>query len=438
MADQYFNSPIDPTTVTRLASNNPTFTVDEMGHLIIVYPDGKRTDIGKVNGNTIIPTSGDPDNSIGVNGDFALDVTTGTLYGPKENDLWDLPNGMPLIGSGGSTGAKGEKGTSVASMQINDAGHLIITMSDDSTHDVGYARGAAGEDGQNGSPGIQGPQGQKGDVGDTGPKGDTGLTGSQGLKGDPGLKGDTGSQGVAGPQGLKGDIGNTGPQGPIGLTGAKGDTGAIGPKGDTGLQGLIGLTGAAGSQGIKGDTGNTGAQGPIGNTGPTGATGAQGIQGPTGATGSAGTNGANGVSIRWQGSFATAPNNPTLNWAYYNTALKTSYVWDGTTWQILAKDGAASFILASGAANGPLAAIAIGGTITVVVTLNATMPDTNYQATATLVSGGTVSLLGQISITGITAKTTTQVTIQLKNSALLSLDISSLRVEVIAIKAVSP
>ena len=52
-----------------------------------------------------------------------------------------------------------------------------------------------------------------------------------------------------------------------------------------------------------------------------------------------GTNGTNGISILWQGSLASAPGTPELNWAYYNTVDKKSYIWDGDSWEILAQDG---------------------------------------------------------------------------------------------------
>jgi outer membrane protein OmpA-like peptidoglycan-associated protein len=52
-----------------------------------------------------------------------------------------------------------------------------------------------------------------------------------------------------------------------------------------------------------------------------------------------GVNGTQGVSISWQGTFATAPASPTLNQAYYNTTDRTSYIYDGTAWQILAEGG---------------------------------------------------------------------------------------------------
>jgi hypothetical protein len=58
-----------------------------------------------------------------------------------------------------------------------------------------------------------------------------------------------------------------------------------------------------------------------------------------GSDGQNGTNGTNGAGIVWKGEFASAPQNPELNWAYYNTSDKKAYIWDGSSWQILAQDG---------------------------------------------------------------------------------------------------
>lgn len=51
------------------------------------------------------------------------------------------------------------------------------------------------------------------------------------------------------------------------------------------------------------------------------------------------SSGSNGVGILWKGSFAAAPTSPELNWAYYNTLDKKSYLYDGTTWGVIAIDG---------------------------------------------------------------------------------------------------
>jgi hypothetical protein len=60
-----------------------------------------------------------------------------------------------------------------------------------------------------------------------------------------------------------------------------------------------------------------------------------GEQGPQGADGSPGED---GISILWQGAFDSHPSDPSLNWAYYNTTDRTSYIYDGTAWQILYQD----------------------------------------------------------------------------------------------------
>lgn len=69
---------------------------------------------------------------------------------------------------------------------------------------------------------------------------------------------------------------------------------------------------------------------PIGPRGPQGPQGIQGIQGPPGD---------GGLSLEWLGTFATAPLTPTTNQAYYNSVDKKSYVYNGTTWEIIAQDG---------------------------------------------------------------------------------------------------
>lgn len=43
--------------------------------------------------------------------------------------------------------------------------------------------------------------------------------------------------------------------------------------------------------------------------------------------------------IEWQGSFETAPDNPAIGWAYYNTTEGKSYIFTDRGWQIIAQDG---------------------------------------------------------------------------------------------------
>lgn len=72
-----------------------------------------------------------------------------------------------------------------------------------------------------------------------------------------------------------------------------------------------------------------------------------GEDGADGADGKDGTNGTNGTPatvtgylITWKGSYSSAPENPEAGWAYYDTTDKKSYIYDGSSWQILAQDGA--------------------------------------------------------------------------------------------------
>jgi hypothetical protein len=150
---------------------------------------------------------------------------------------------------------------------------------------------------------------------------------------------------------------------PAGPTGATGITGVTGPTG-AGATGATGATGSTGPGGT-GPMGPTGLQGLVGNTGATGATGSagtNGVTGPTGANGATGATGNNGISITWMGSLALAPSSPTVNMAYYNTSMGISYVYDGSTWQILAQDGAIGAAGATGSTGATGTAGATGAT----------------------------------------------------------------------------
>lgn len=76
-----------------------------------------------------------------------------------------------------------------------------------------------------------------------------------------------------------------------------------------------------------------------GTQGPQGIQGPQGLQGIQGIQGNAGSNGADGISIIWLGTFSAPPGSPVVNNAYYDSFQKKSFVWDGSSWQILAQDG---------------------------------------------------------------------------------------------------
>jgi len=45
------------------------------------------------------------------------------------------------------------------------------------------------------------------------------------------------------------------------------------------------------------------------------------------------------VMFVWKGELPAAPANPQINWIYYNTNDKAAYIYDGSSWKVLVKDG---------------------------------------------------------------------------------------------------
>ena len=124
-----------------------------------------------VNGKSVLNGTVNPANNIGADGDFYINSSARTLFGPKTAGIWQA--GVSLVGPIGPQG-------------------------------------------------LQGVQGVAGPAGPAGPAGAQGATGPQGLTGPQGPVGPIGPQGATGPQGLNG---LQGPVGPIGLTGPAGPVG---------------------------------------------------------------------------------------------------------------------------------------------------------------------------------------------------------------------
>ena len=165
----------------------------------------------------------DPLSGIGVDGQFYINTSSKTFFGPKVAGSW--PAGTSIAGATGPTGA------------------------------ASTVEGPTGPTGPSGGPtGPTGPTGAASLV--TGPTGPTGAAST--VAGPTGPTGPTGAQGIPGEAAAIGATGPTGPTGPSG-----GPTGPTGP------------TGAAST--VTGPTGPTGATSTVpGPTGPTGATGATG------------------------------------------------------------------------------------------------------------------------------------------------------------------
>ena len=241
--------------------------------------------------NTILSGTGKPSNTVGIDGDYFIDVKSMNIYGPKMKNKW--PTAISLKGSNGVDGKSGSDGK------------LVTNASN-----VAGPSGAQGIQGLRGLPGDDGAKGEQGLRGEVGATGAQGTAGPIGTQGSIGLTGATGIQGPAGSgsQGATGITGMTGAQGPAGATGAQGPagsgaTGSQGPAGATGATGSVGATGARGSEGPTGPTGATGAQGTSGVAGSTGLTGSTGS---AGAQGSTGNTGATGPSVGLKGSLVFA------------------------------------------------------------------------------------------------------------------------------------
>jgi len=132
-------------------------------------------------------------------------------------------------GVNGTNGTNGTDGISVTGASINGEGHLIITLSNDRTVDVGSVIGAAGAKGEDGKDGTNGTNGTNGTsithveinsdghlmitIGEEDPvdcgvvvgaKGETGSTGAAGTPGKDGTNGVDGNDGVDGTNGKDG------------------------------------------------------------------------------------------------------------------------------------------------------------------------------------------------------------------------------------------
>ena len=235
------------TLIALLVSSPQAFPA---GKTSLVVKDAARS--SKSIPNTILSGNVIPVKTVGIDGDFYIDLKNANLYGPKTKGVWKLATTLrvpetkdvvvPVAGIDGAKGNTGEQGLAGAN----------------GTNGVNGVNGAKGADG------VKGADGAKGATGLTGATGSTGYTGATGSIGATGAKGETGATGLAGAAGTNGTAGakgDTGTAGTNGVDGSKGDAGLAGAKGDQGIQGLKGDTGLTGSSGSQGATGSAGAAG---------------------------------------------------------------------------------------------------------------------------------------------------------------------------------
>ncbi len=246
-------------------------------------------------GSVWLNGTGVPLNTLGVDGDYYLDVSTSDVY------LKALGSYSFITNIKGATGATGATGT-------------------------------AGTNGTNGTAGINGANGQNGA---TGVAGSVWYNGTGAPLNTLGVDGDyyldvstsdvylkalgtysfiTNIKGITGAAGATGTAGATGANGTNGATGATGTAGANGTNGTAGINGANGQNGATG---VAGSVWYNGTGAPLNTLGVDGdyyldvstsdvylkalgtysfITNIKGITGAAGATGAAGTNGTNGTN----------------------------------------------------------------------------------------------------------------------------------------------
>ena len=145
--------------------------------------------------NTILNGKGAPKSSLGIDGDFYIDIRSLLIYGPKRKGKWPTPQNIQgPTGASGVDGKNGADGKSTNTSNINSV---------------------TGQQGPQGAVGAQGEKGEKGDAGLPGAHGPAGPAGSPGT---PGPVGPAGANGSNGAQGSQGPSGATGPAGPSEVT----------------------------------------------------------------------------------------------------------------------------------------------------------------------------------------------------------------------------
>lgn len=136
--------------------------INSSGHLIVYYTDGTFEDVGKVVGEDGAQGPQGEQGPQGPAGQDGVGVVEGPVAGvPLYQSFSEGTLLMKSIEAGSnvtlteqdgvitisSTGSGGPEGKGINSVDVNEEGHLIVTYTDLTTHDAGYAVGPAGQDG---------------------------------------------------------------------------------------------------------------------------------------------------------------------------------------------------------------------------------------------------------------------------------------------------
>lgn len=143
-------NPSEDPDQTEDARGIKSVTINDAGHLIIVYTDGTTEDAGKV---------------VGADGEDGADGKGG-VDGEDGADGKDSADGKP-----------GKDGRGIESVTTNDKGEVVVTYTDGATDNLGPLagpkgdQGAPGRDGNDGAPGHNGEDGKDGADGHDGKDG---------------------------------------------------------------------------------------------------------------------------------------------------------------------------------------------------------------------------------------------------------------------------
>ena len=181
---------LDLSTVDTTAFQAPGF-----GMTIKGFKNAANEDVTEVSAEATIKIDWNYPSVTIINGVWYLDgVNTGIeaagQIGQAGANGADGQNGLDgQDGKDGLDGADGLDGVGIASASINDAGELVIVLTNGESINLGKVVGA---DGQPGAQGPQGPAGQNGQDGAQGPAGPQGPAGQDGAAGKDGADGAAG------------------------------------------------------------------------------------------------------------------------------------------------------------------------------------------------------------------------------------------------------
>lgn len=246
----------------------------------------------------------------GVDGDFYLDLSNGTVYGPKAQGAW-AESGVSLVGSTAGSMLQPARsgsllgGSAAPSPAIGANGDFYIQAAGSSVTLFGPKENGAWPGTGTSLVGPEGPQGREGRPGSNGMNATSILAGSGGPGSADGAIGDlyfdVASATLYGPKTTSGW-----PARGIGLTGSKGDKGNPGQPGSPGQAGPPGRSVLSGTGvpddttlGVDGDfyldIGSATLYGPKANGVWPGAVSLRGLRGQEGKPGTDGIDGRNGI-----------------------------------------------------------------------------------------------------------------------------------------------